>query len=224
MKRRVGGWESLPNQGHRRCWNEFEGWRASSDDQEETKFFVIENAILKTACGNKCLDRSQSHQEKSGFQKSRTLAPTRNRTVSVPLATEEKLKTTMMRFVESRGKAIMDYEFVYEDDFLVIKLSGSTEVNERLSVKQRLAPYLQGSYQKVIVDLEGLKETEGAYLLGVLNTVKKEVQLMGGEVKFCSLKRELYRYFQENRLDQVFDIVPSVEQAKKSDRSKTNES
>lgn len=118
----------------------------------------------------------------------------------------------------------MDYEFAYEDDFLVIKLSGSTEVNERLSVKQYLAPYLQRPNQKVIVDLEGLKETEGAYLLGVLNTVKKEVQLMGGEVKFSSLKPEFYRYFQENRLDQVFDIVQSVEQAKQSDRSKTNES
>ncbi len=118
----------------------------------------------------------------------------------------------------------MDYEFAYEDDFLVIRLSGSTEVNERLSAKEHLAPYLQGSNQKVIVDLGGLKETEGAYLLGVLNTVKKEVQLMGGEVKFCSLKPELYRYFQDNRLDQVFDIVESVEEAKKGDRSKTNES
>ncbi len=118
----------------------------------------------------------------------------------------------------------MEYEFVYEDDFLVIKLSGSTEVNERLSVKRHLAPHLHRSPQKVIVDLERLKETEGTYLLGVLNTVKKEVQLMGGEVKFCSLKPELYRYFEENRLDQVFDIVQSVEQAKKSDRSKANES
>ncbi len=125
---------------------------------------------------------------------------------------------------ESNGKTIMDYEFAYEDDFLIIKLSGSTEVNERLSVKQHLAPYLQGSNQKVIVDLEGLEETEGAYLLGVLNTLKKEVQLMGREIKFCSVKPELYRYFQENRLDQVFDIVPSVEQAKQSDRSKNDES
>jgi anti-anti-sigma regulatory factor len=47
---------------------------------------------------------------------------------------------------------------------------------------------------------------------------------MGGEIKFCSVKPELYRYFQENRLDQVFDIVQSVEQVKQSDRSKSNES
>ena len=118
----------------------------------------------------------------------------------------------------------MDYEFVYDEDFLIIKLSGSAEVNERLSVKRHLTPYLQGSYQKVIVDLEGLDEPAGVYIVGVLNTIKKEFQLLGGEVKLCSLEPELYRYFHENRLDQVFDIVPSVEQAKKSDRSKTNES
>jgi len=125
---------------------------------------------------------------------------------------------------ESKGRSVMDYEFVYDEDFLIIKLSGSAEVNERLSVKRHLTPYLQGSYQKVIVDLEGLDEPAGVYIVGVLNTIKKEFQLLGGEVKLCSLEPELYRYFHENRLDQVFDIVPSVEQAKKSDRSKTNES
>jgi anti-anti-sigma regulatory factor len=117
----------------------------------------------------------------------------------------------------------MDYEFVDDGDFLIIKLSGSTEVNERLFVKEHLAPYLKPN-QKILVDLEGLKETEGVYLFGILNTVKKEVQLMGGEVRFCSLKPELYRYFQENRLDQVFDMVLSVEQAKQNAKRKANES
>jgi anti-anti-sigma factor len=130
----------------------------------------------------------------------------------------------MMGLVELRGKAMMDYEFVYEDDFLVIKLSGSTEVNERLSVKQYLAPYLQGSYQKVIVDLEGLSEPGGVYIVGVLNTIKKEFQLLDGRVKLCSLEPALYRYFQENRLDQIFDIGKSVESTKQSFKERNNDS
>ena len=121
-----------------------------------------------------------------------------------------------MGFVESRGKAIMDYEFAYEDGFLIIKLSGSTEVNERLLVKQHLAPYLQESDQKVIVDLQGLDEPEGVYIVGVLNTIKKEFELLDGKVKLCSLKPELQRYFQENRLDQIFHIGLSVESTKQS--------
>ncbi|MBN2245107.1 MAG: STAS domain-containing protein [Candidatus Aminicenantes bacterium] len=129
-----------------------------------------------------------------------------------------------MGLVELRGKAMMDYEFVYEDDFLVIKLSGSTEVNERLSVKRHLAPYLQGSYQKVIVDLESLGEPGGVYIVGVLNTIKKEFQLLEGRVKLCSLEPALYRYFQENRLDQIFDIGQSVESTKQSFKERNNDS
>lgn len=117
----------------------------------------------------------------------------------------------------------MNYEFVYGEDFLIIKLSGSTGVNERLSVKRHLAPYLQGSYQKVIVDLEGLDEPGGVYIVGVLNTIKKEFQLLGGEVKLCSLEPGLYRYFEENRLDQMFDIGLSVESTKQSLKERNND-
>jgi len=112
----------------------------------------------------------------------------------------------------------MNYEFVYEDNFLIIKLSGSTEVNERLSVTQHLAPYLKGSNQKVIVNLQGLDEPEGVYIVGVLNTIKKEFQLQDGRIKLCSLEPGLYRYFQENRLDQIFEIGQSVESTKQSFR------
>ena len=129
-----------------------------------------------------------------------------------------------MGLFESRGRAIMDYEFVTEEEFLIIKLLGNAEVNERLSVKRHLATYLQGSYQKVIVDLEGLDEPEGVYIVGVLNTIKKEFQLLDGEVKLCSLEPGLYRYLEENRLDQIFDIGQSVESTKQSFKERNNDS
>jgi anti-anti-sigma factor len=127
-----------------------------------------------------------------------------------------------MGLFKSKGRIVMNYEFVYEEDFLIIKLSGSTGVNERLLVKEHVASHLQQPNQKVIVDLEGLNETEGVYLLGVLNTIKMEFQLMGGEVKLCSLRPSLYRYFKENRLDRIFDIVQPAEQAKRSFKGKSN--
>jgi len=117
----------------------------------------------------------------------------------------------------------MNYEFVYEEDFLIIKLSGSAEVNERLLSKESLTPYLQHSGQKVIIDLENLVEHGGVYIVGVLNTIKKEFQLLKGEVKLCSLRPGLYRYFQENRLDQIFDIGQSVESTKQSFKERNND-
>jgi anti-anti-sigma regulatory factor len=116
----------------------------------------------------------------------------------------------------------MNYEFLYRDDFLIIKLSGAARVNERLIAKKRLTPHLQRSCKKVIVDLEGLDESEGAYVLSVLNTIKKEFDLLGSEVKLCSLKPELYHYFQENRLDQMFEIGQSSEQVKQSFKEKSH--
>jgi anti-anti-sigma factor len=116
----------------------------------------------------------------------------------------------------------MNYEFLYSENFLIIKLSGAARVNERLLVKEYLTPHLRQSCRKVIVDLEGLDEAEGVYILGVLNTIKKEFQLLGAEVKLCSLKPELYHYFQENRLDQIFDIGQSIEQIKLSFKEKSN--
>lgn len=110
----------------------------------------------------------------------------------------------------------MNYEFNYQEDFLIIKLSGSARVNERLLTKQFLLQSLQPSYRKIIVDLEGLGGGEAVYCVGVLNTIKKEVQLMSGEMKLCSLTPGVSRYFQENRLDQIFDIKPSIEAAKRS--------
>jgi anti-anti-sigma regulatory factor len=86
--------------------------------------------------------------------------------------------------------------------------------------KKRLTPHLQRSSKKVIVDLEGINDSEGSYVLSVLNTIKKEFDLLGGEVKLCSLKPELYHYFQENRLDQIFEIGQSVEQVKQIFREK----
>jgi anti-anti-sigma factor len=129
-----------------------------------------------------------------------------------------------MGLFKSKGRSIMNYEFVYEEDFLIIKLSGTVEVNERLLAKESLTPYLQQSHQKVIIDLKNLAENGGVYIIGVLNTIKKEFQLLDGEVKLCSLKPELYRYFQENRLDQIFDIGQSVELIKESFMERNNDS
>jgi anti-anti-sigma factor len=121
-----------------------------------------------------------------------------------------------------RGRTLMNYEFVCEQGFLIIKLSGTAGVNERLLVKKRLAPYLEQSCKRIIVDLKGLDESEGVHVLGVLNTVKKEFELLGGEVKLCYLTPELNRYFRDNRLDQLFEIAQSIELVKQSFKEKNH--
>ena len=73
----------------------------------------------------------------------------------------------------------MNYEFVYEEDFLIIKLSGSAEVNERLLAKESLTPYLQRSHQKVIIDLENLAENRRSLYHRRLEYDKERIPALG---------------------------------------------
>ena len=115
----------------------------------------------------------------------------------------------------------MDYDFFHTGEFLIITLSGTAEVNERLSVKEYLTPYLR--HKKVIVDLAGLNETGDLYIVGIMNTIRKEFQMSGGNVKFCAPKPRLHRHFLENRLDIIFDVGQSIEQIKLRFKEKNNE-
>jgi anti-anti-sigma factor len=117
----------------------------------------------------------------------------------------------------------MNYEVEYQDDFLIIKLCGTVGSNERLLSKKALLSTLQPSYRKVIVDLRDLRSGGGGYCVGVLNTIKKEVQLLGGKMKICSLSPAAARYFRENRLDEMFEIEPCIEHAKRSFREERND-
>jgi anti-anti-sigma regulatory factor len=75
----------------------------------------------------------------------------------------------------------------------------------------------------VIIDLSDLKEHGGAYLVGMLNMIRKEIQILGGEMMLCALSPRLFRYFQENRLLNLFETRGTIEQAKQSFRKEKDE-
>lgn len=110
----------------------------------------------------------------------------------------------------------MDFRFECQDDCLIIKLYGTAGANERLLSREALKKKLENSPRRVIVDLSGLKEEENPYILGILSTMKKEVQILGGSIRLCSLKPKLFHYFQEHRIDEIFDIYRAMDQAKRS--------
>ena len=113
----------------------------------------------------------------------------------------------------------MKYHIVEEGGFFLIKISGETRKNEALSAKRVLSPYLKEKGIKVIMDLKELEKFEPTTILGVLNGIRKEINLLRGGLKLCSLKPEILNYFKENRLDHIFQIYENEERAKKSEWS-----
>lgn len=111
----------------------------------------------------------------------------------------------------------MKYHIVEEGGFFLIRISGEPRKNEALPARRMLYPYLNRKGIRVIIDLRELKNVEPIILLGVLNSIRKETNLLGGGLKLCSLKPDILNYFRENRLDQFFQIYENEEKAKKSE-------
>jgi anti-anti-sigma factor len=108
------------------------------------------------------------------------------------------------------------YQIIKEDEFLLIQVSGKTRKNEAVLSNTLLKPYLQDKGVKVIIDLQALEKFEPMTLLGILNSIKKEIDLLRGCLMVCSLNPELENYMRENRLDHIFNIFEDAEKAKRS--------
>ena len=111
----------------------------------------------------------------------------------------------------------MKYHLTKDNDFFIVKISGQPKKNEALQVKSILSSYLKERGIRVIMDLKELEKFEPITLLGVLNGMRKEVDLLGGCLKLSSLNPEILDYFKENRMDQFFKIYEDEESAKKSE-------
>lgn len=111
----------------------------------------------------------------------------------------------------------MKYLVIEEDDFLLIKLSGKARKNEAVLAKRKLANVVKGKNLKVIMDFKELEKAEPLVLLGVVNSLKKEIGLLRGGLKLCSLQTDILRYFKENHMDQIFMIYENKDLAKESD-------
>lgn len=105
----------------------------------------------------------------------------------------------------------MKYQIIDKRGYLLIKISGETRANEPLLVKKMLLPYLNRKEISVVLDLNDLVRFEPVALVGVLNGIKKEVDLLKGQLKLCSLRPELIIYFRENRLDRIFRVCEDNE-------------
>lgn len=80
----------------------------------------------------------------------------------------------------------MKYHIVEEDGFCLIKVSGETRKNEAVIARDGLSPYLKEKGIKVIMDMKELGRFEPGTLVGVLNGIRKEVNLLRGDLKLYS--------------------------------------
>ena len=110
----------------------------------------------------------------------------------------------------------MQYDIIEGKNCFHIAISGKSRKNEPLLAKKMLLPFFKQKNIRLIIDLKDLREFDSVVMLGILNSIRKEVGFLEGDLRICSLNPELLNYFQQNRLDKIFYIYKDKENAENS--------
>jgi anti-sigma B factor antagonist len=99
-----------------------------------------------------------------------------------------------------------------KDDVTVVDVEGQLIVGNRQELKQSVLEQLEGGDRKFIIDFvnTGYIDSSG---LGVLVSLSKKIREQGGELRLSSLNEDLRTLFELTKLDTLFRIADTREQA-----------
>jgi len=95
---------------------------------------------------------------------------------------------------------------------LVIEVDGQLIVGNRQDLKQRVLDALEAGDRKFLIDFSrtGYIDSSG---LGVLVSLSKKIRDEGGDLRLAGLNEDLKTLFELTKLDTLFAITDSAEQA-----------
>lgn len=95
---------------------------------------------------------------------------------------------------------------------VVIGVDGQLIVGNRQELKQKVLEALEKGERKVVVDFSntGYIDSSG---LGALVSLSKKIRDAGGELRLAGLNEDLKTLFELTKLDTLFTIVASPEEA-----------
>ncbi len=114
--------------------------------------------------------------------------------------------------------AQVNYRITEISDWVIVHPSGKAQNNEPLRVKYLFNRWLTQEGMRVIVNLKELSHF-GVWEMGLLTSVKKEVDQRGGILRLCNLNPCLQGYFQNDRFSGEFAIYRDLEGAMEDERS-----
>ncbi len=95
---------------------------------------------------------------------------------------------------------------------VVAGVDGQLIVSNRQELKQKIMDAVEAGDRKVLVDFSntGYIDSSG---LGVLVSLAKKLREMGGELRLAGLNPDLRTLFELTKLDTLFEITESVDEA-----------
>ena len=106
----------------------------------------------------------------------------------------------------------MAFQVSKAGEVTVIDVEGQLIVGNRQELKQKVLDELEKGERKFVVDFSntGYIDSSG---LGVLVSLAKKIREQGGELKLASLNEDLRTLFELTKLDTLFKIADSRDEA-----------
>jgi len=97
-------------------------------------------------------------------------------------------------------------------DVYLVRVEGQLIVGNRQELKSAVQEALDNGERKFLIDFTrtGYIDSSG---LGALVSISKKVREQGGELRLCGLNEDLRSLFELTKLDTLFTITDSAEQA-----------
>jgi anti-sigma B factor antagonist len=106
----------------------------------------------------------------------------------------------------------MGVEVSQNGEVTLVEVEGQLIVGNRQELKQQVLEQLENGDRKFVIDFAktGYIDSSG---LGVLVSLSKKIREQGGELRLSSLNEDLRTLFELTKLDTLFRIADSKEQA-----------
>ena len=109
----------------------------------------------------------------------------------------------------------MTFQVETEGDLTVIAVEGQLIVGNRQELKQTVLDALEDGARKFLIDFAGTGYIDSSGL-GVLVSLSKKIREHGGELRLANLNDDLRSLFELTKLDTLFQIANSREEAQAS--------
>lgn len=106
----------------------------------------------------------------------------------------------------------MVFQVQKSDDITIVDVDGQLIVGNRQELKQKVLEELEGGERKFLIDFTntGYIDSSG---LGVLVSLSKKIREQGGELRLSGLNEDLRTLFELTKLDTLFIIADTREEA-----------
>lgn len=108
----------------------------------------------------------------------------------------------------------MQLDVEYRDQIAICRVNGDLDSSNSTELVEVLDREVARGMNRLVLDL-----TKMAYIdssgLGALVKVLKKTRLVAGDVKLCGLEPEVRKVLELTRLDKIFDISRTVDEAVK---------